>query len=80
MSGINSTGKILVQHARSSGFDVDIYPDRISAAIQLMRSEIRTAPWLELRNRISDIRKAFNEFIEDEINQLDEACSTDEEN
>lgn len=43
MSGISASGKIMIQEPCASGFDVNVYPTRLAAAIQLLRVEIRRA-------------------------------------
>lgn len=53
MSGMNVSGQILVQEARGGGFEVSVYPTRLDAAIQLLRTEIRrSAVSDELINKV----------------------------
>lgn len=59
MSGINATGKIMVQEVQAGGFEAHVYPSRIAAAIQLLRVEIRRA-----RNEEETLRQIEAEVAE----------------
>lgn len=41
MSGLFVTGKVMIQEPAASGFECNVYPTRIAAAIQLLRIEVR---------------------------------------
>lgn len=61
MSGVNISGKIMVQEAQADGFEARVYRGRIEAAIQLLRVEIRRA--VDPDRTINDIELAIDDLV-----------------
>lgn len=64
MSGMSVSGKIMVQEAQASGFDAHVYPDHVSAAIQLLRTAIRRSR--DEGVAIAQVEQAVADLIESE--------------
>lgn len=73
MSGMNVSGKIMVQEAQGGGFEAHVYPSRVAAAIQLLRVEIRRSQ--DEVATISDIESLVAQLIEAERKELE--CGND---
>jgi 3-hydroxyisobutyrate dehydrogenase-like beta-hydroxyacid dehydrogenase len=43
MSGMNVSGRVMVQEAQAGGFECHVYPSRVAAALQLLRAAVRRA-------------------------------------
>lgn len=70
MSGMNISGKIMVQEAQAGGFEAHVYSSRVDAAIQLLRVEIRRAvdPERAMHDvdvRVSELLAAERAMLED---------------
>lgn len=69
MSGMNVSGKIMVQEAQGGGFEAHVYPSRVAAAIQLLRVEIRRAK--DEISAIQEIESLVAELITEEREALE---------
>lgn len=70
MSGMNVSGKVMVQEAQAGGFEAHVYPSRMDAAIQLLRVEIRRA--VDPERTIHDVELKLNELLARELALLEE--------
>lgn len=75
MSGMNVSGKIMVQEAQGGGFEAHVYPSRVAAAIQLLRIEIRRSQ-NEIA-KIGEIESLVAQLIADERTDLE--CGNDDQ-
>lgn len=76
MSGMNVSGKIMVQEAQGGGFEAHVYQSRVAAAIQLLRLEIRRSK--DEIATIEEVESLVAELIADERKELD--CDHDQPN
>lgn len=69
MSGMNISGKIMVQESQAGGFEAHVYPSRVDAAMQLLRVEIRMAA--DTEGAILNIEAQVSELINEERAELE---------
>lgn len=69
MSGMNVSGKIMIQEAHHGVFVAHVYQSRVDAAIQLLRVEIRRANGQ--KKAIKHIELQVAELVEHETRLLE---------